>query len=110
MAKKKSANENEDFEQNLFWFMAAAYIGDTIGLLDERKAAKMSSLESLAGGATWQEQTRKSLEINDSFVKKVYALCTKQGKSEVQAIGFILRGLGCPNTEERLREVFSERY
>ena len=105
MAKKKTKDEAE-FEHNLFWFMATAYVADAVGLVDRRKAAKLASLESLGGdGRTWQVHVRSSLDIDDAFVRKVFALCAKR-KSEVQTLGFILRGLGCPCTEERLEELF----
>ncbi len=101
MAKRK---KKEDFETNLFWFLATAYIADVIGLLDPAKAAKLSSLEALAGTLTWQEHVEQSLDLNREFVEKIYALC-RQKKNEAQSIGFILRGLGCPCADERMAEL-----
>ena len=102
MAKKKGWSKED--EENLFWCLAAAYLMDAVGLLDEDKAAKLASFEAAAGQQTWQEQVRNSLEVDDDFVRRVYALCRKS-KDEAQSLGFILRGLGCPCAEERLREL-----
>lgn len=96
---------SKEDEEKLFWLLAVAYMADVVGLLDETKAAKLSSFEAAAGTHTWQEHVRETLEVDDNFLKRVYALCRKR-KSEVQSLGFILRGLGCPCTDERLRELF----
>ena len=45
-----------------------------------------------------------NLGVYAAFVKSVYALCKERGKTEPQAIGFILRGFGCPEAEERMME------
>lgn len=103
MAKKKGWSKAD--EEKLFWFLATAYVADTVGLLDEDKAAKLASFEAAAGQQTWQEHVRSSLDVDDDFVKRVYALCRKR-KNEPQSIGFILRGLGCLCVDDRLREVF----
>lgn len=103
MAKKKWSKADE---QKLFWFLAAAYLADMAGLLDADKAAKLTSFEASAGTQTWQEHVRDALGINDYFVACVYAHCRKLGKDEAQSLGFILSGLGCPCTSERLKELF----
>jgi hypothetical protein len=102
MAKNKGWSKED--QQKLFWCLAAAYLMDTVGLLDEDKAAKLASFETTAGQQTWQDQVRISLDVDDGFVKRVYALCRKRN-GEIQSLGFILRGLGCPCAEERLREL-----
>jgi hypothetical protein len=102
MAKKKGWSKED--EENLFWFLAAAYLMDAVGLLDEDKAVKLASFEAVAGQQTWQEQVRNSLDVDDDFVKRVYGLFRKR-KDEAQSLGFLLRGLGCPCAEERLREL-----
>jgi hypothetical protein len=43
--------------------------------------------------------------IDPTFVKTVYKLCLERGKTEAQAINFMLRGFGCPEPEERMIEV-----
>lgn len=105
MARKKA----DDFEHNLFWFLAAAYVADVVGLLSPDKAAKLSSFEAAAGTATWQEHVRESFDLDDEFVRRVYTLCRERGKDEAQALGFILRGFGCPCADERLVEVLGHR-
>jgi hypothetical protein len=102
VAKKKGGSKEN--EEKLFWCLAAAYLRDAVGPLDEDKAAKLASFEAAAGQQTWQEQVRNSLDVEDDFVKRVYALCRKR-KDEAQSLGFILRGLGCPCAEERLSEL-----
>jgi hypothetical protein len=102
MAKKKDWSKED--QEKLFWLLAAAYLVDAVGLLDEDKAAKLASFEAAAGRQAWQEHVRDSLEVDDDFVRRVYALCRKR-KDEAQSLGFILRGLGCPCADERLREL-----
>lgn len=102
MVKKQGWSKKD--QEKLFWFLAAAYLMDTVGLLDKDKAAKLASFEAADGQQTWQEHVRSSLHVDDDFVKRVYALCRKR-QDEAQSLDFILRGLGCPCVEERLGEL-----
>lgn len=45
--------------------------------------------------------------INRTFVRSVYALCTEL-KEPLDAVIFILRGIGSPKIEESLRELANE--
>ncbi len=102
MAKKKGWSKKE--EEKLFWFLATSYVADVVGLLSGDKAAKLASFEAAAGQQTWQEHVQESWDVDDNFVKKVYALCRKR-KDEAPSLLFILRGLGCPEPVERLKEL-----
>lgn len=103
MSKNKDWSKAE--KEEFFWILAAAYLMDTVGLLDKDKAAKLASLEAQAGPESWQEQVRSSLEMDDDFVKQIVALFEKREKDKVQSLVFILRGLGCPCAEQRLMEL-----
>ena len=92
-------------EQKLLWYLATAYVADVLGVLDPVKAAKLASFEAAAGTQTWQEHVREALDVDDAFVRRVVEACRARGKDETQSIGFLLRGLGCPDAEERMREV-----
>ncbi len=96
---------SKEYQETLSWYLAAAYVADTVGLLNPLKAAKLSSFEAEVGTKTWQEHARQWLNVDDEFIKSVYALCRERGRTELQSVGFILRGLGCESTEERVQEV-----
>jgi hypothetical protein len=93
-------------KDKLFWYLATAYLLDTVGLLDQDKAAKLATFEAEIG-MTWQASVRRDLGVSDDFVKRVYALCRKT-RDEAQAVGFVLRGMGCPCAEEALRDFMPE--
>jgi hypothetical protein len=97
---------SKEYAETLSWYLGAAYVADSVGLLNPNKAAKLSSFEAEVGTKTWQEHARQWLNVEDEFIKSVYALCRKCGRTELQSLGFILRGLGCESAEERLQEVF----
>jgi hypothetical protein len=75
VAKKKGWSKED--EERRFWCLAAAYLRDAVGPPDEDRAARLASFEAAAGQHTWQEQVRNSLDVEDDFVKRVYALCRK---------------------------------
>jgi hypothetical protein len=108
MARKSTKPKDERFEENLFWFLAAAYMADCLGLLDTNKRLKLTHLADQYGCAdTWQRQVEEALDLDRAFVEAVFRLCTERGKTPPQAIGFILRGLGCPEPEVRIVEALS---
>ena len=97
--------EDEDdpiTEDKLFWFFATAYILHATGLLAEGKEERLDSIEAYGWG-NWRDYVKQALEVDVGFIRSVYALCT-EFKSRQKAIGFILRGLGCPSVNERLAE------
>jgi hypothetical protein len=71
-------------------------------LLAEGKEERLDTIEAYGWG-NWREYVRNALEVDEGFIRSVYALCT-EFKSRQKAIGFILRGLGCPSVEERIAE------
>jgi hypothetical protein len=79
---------------------------DSVDLLDKTKKLKLSHLgEQYGGEKPWQQLVEESFGIDPPFVKPVSTLCLERGKTEAQAINFILRGFGCPEPEERMIEV-----
>lgn len=102
---------SKDDEEKLFWYLVAAYIADVLGILDKKKRAKLSHLAERSGEeATWQEQVEGELSITPAFIRALFDLSTGYtggSKSKNWALGFILQGLGCPDAEQRLTEVFA---
>jgi len=91
--------------EQIFWMIATAYIGKCLGLLDPATKSKLDAM-FLGKPRNWTEQVEAALGINPLFVEAIYALCIERnGKGA--AIGFILRGLGCPPDEvdARVREL-----
>lgn len=108
MPKKKHQPPKDDFGEKLFWFLAAAYLADSVGLASQNIKLKLAQLVKEYGvGESWQEQVEKSLELDTEFVRSVYNLCQAKGRTETQSLGFILRGLGCPEPDERLGEAMA---
>ena len=78
-----------------------AYILDAVGLLDAEQKQKLDSLR-YPNCPSWDAAVESSYGINRTFVRSVYAHCTEI-QSPPMAIGFILRGLGCPEYEAHLQ-------
>jgi hypothetical protein len=97
---------SDEDKEKLFWYLATAYLLDRVGLLDQDKAAKLATFEAEIG-VTWQASVRRDLDVSDDFVKRVHTLCRKT-RDEAQAVGFLLRGMGCPCAEEALRDFMPE--
>jgi hypothetical protein len=100
--------DNNFTEEKLLWFLATAYLADVAGLLDEDKRLKLDELgEQYGQGLTWQQHIEQRLGINADFVNALYSLCIEHGKTERQALGFMLRGFGCDpaSVNERLSQV-----
>ena len=104
--KAKKGGWSDEDEEKLYWCLATAYLLDTVGLLDQDKAAKLATFEAEIG-VTWQASVRRDLDVSDDFVKRVHTLCRKT-RDEAQAVGFLLRGMGCPCAEEALRDFMPE--
>ena len=98
------ADENDDAitAEKLFWFLTTAYILRAVGLLRPDKEEKIDLLTA-SSGTDWREEVRSHLDINDTYIRSLYAVGT-EFKTKMQSVRFILRGLGCPSTEERLSE------
>ncbi|MFO0890964.1 MAG: hypothetical protein U0790_17705 [Isosphaeraceae bacterium] len=109
MTVKKRAKTKEDgFEEQLFWFLATAYLADCVELLSPATKLKLAHLNDQYGCETsWQQQVEGTFGIDATFVKTVFTLCTERGKTEAQALRFMLQGFGCPEPEERMQEVLS---
>lgn len=104
MAKKKRESGSRLSEEEQFrWLMATAYVLSCVGLLNSETRMKLDSLDELGAG-NWRQLTAAELGVGESFIRSVYALCT-EFKDSGQAIGFILRGFGCPNVDMFLRQL-----
>lgn len=92
--------------EQIFWFLTTAYIGKVAGLLNPTMEGRLDHLFHHQSKTSWIEQVEEGLGIDADFIRSVYELCTKRNSSEA-AIGFILRGLGCPAAEvdARIREL-----
>lgn len=99
----------DSFEERIRWCFVAAYIADAVGLLDQDKQIEFTHLaEQHAGEATWHDVVEQDLGIKKSLIASIFKNCRK-----CMGIGgslcFILRGLGCPYPEARLREVVGDK-
>ena len=97
--------QNEDdpiTRDQLFWFFVTAYVLHATGLLAKEKEERLDLIEAYGWG-NWREYVKQVLEVDEGFIRSVYAFCT-EFKSRQKAIGFILRGFGCPSVEERIAE------
>lgn len=102
--EKSAAKSNDEITPDkLIGYFTAAYVLDVAGLLDPAKKSKLDSLR-YPGCPSWKEAVEDSYKINPTFVRSVYAVCSEL-KSPPDAVIFILRGLGCPEHVERLKEV-----
>lgn len=91
----------------LLGYLTAAYVLNAAGLLDPRKRERLDSL-TFPGVEQWDVVVERSYEINMAFVRQVFTQCRKL-KSEMDSVLFILRGLGCPDCNTRLKEVLGRR-
>ncbi len=106
-AKSSSKESAKRTEIDQFRWMqgtfAAAYVLDTVGMLNPATKARLDSLE-FPGVARWDQAVEQDFGINRTFVRSVYALCTEI-KGPVDGVVFVLQGIGCPDVEERLTEL-----
>ena len=100
--EQEPADEDVITAEKLFWFFATAYVLRANGILAEGKEAILDSLD-VYGWGNWRDHVKNQLEVDEGFIKSIYALCTEY-KTRNQAVAFILRGFGCLNTEERMAE------
>jgi hypothetical protein len=91
---------------DVLWILTTAYIGKAVGLLDPGKEAKLDELFRQQSELPWPEYVEQGMGIDATFIRSIYALCTERN-SPGAAIGFILRGLGCPtkDVDQRIREM-----
>ena len=92
--------------EQIFWFLTTAYIGQAVELLDPTMESRLDHLFQKQSIKSWRKQVEAGLGIDATFIRSVYALCTERNTPEA-AIGFMLRGLGCPSDEvdARIREM-----
>ena len=97
---------NEPTKEQIFWILVTSYIGQVVGLLDQKTKARLDGLFRDQPGNNWPAQVEAALDIDAPLIRGIYALCTER-KPAHAAIGFILRGLGCPpeEVESRVREL-----
>ncbi len=101
---RKSAGETE--AEQFQWMrgaFAAAYVLDTVGMLNPNAKATLNSLQ-FPGVARWDLAVEQDFGINRTFVRSVYSLCTEL-KEPVDGVVFILQGIGSPNVADRLAEL-----
>lgn len=105
--KKKPVRENDDAiaEDKLIGYFTVAYVLDCGNMLNAEKRKRLDSLV-FDGCPRWNEAVEEFYGINKTFVRNVYAHCTEL-KTPIEAVVFILRGLGCPEFETRLSEVLA---
>ncbi len=112
MSKKKPArgskpksDQNTDAitDEKLLGYFTAAYVLDAVGLLEPTKKKRLDSL-AFPNCPRWDECVEGTFRISRTFVRSVYGLCTEH-RSPPEAVSFILRGLGCPEYQQRLEEV-----
>jgi hypothetical protein len=95
-------------EEKIRWVFVAAYVADVAGLLDKDKRLKFTHLaEQYAGDETWQGVVEHDLEINKKFIASLFKACRKH-MSAGHSLCFILRGLGCPYSEARVRDIIGD--
>lgn len=115
MAKKKSikkqpskkraaaAKGDEITPDKLLGYFTVAYVLDTAGILDPQQRERLDSLK-YPGCPTWDKAVEDEWGITRTFVRSVLTLCTEI-KPLPAAVLFILRGLGCPEYQERMKDV-----
>ena len=96
MAKRDAPN----VEADIYWLCVAAYIVRSIGKLPLPNEADLDRITE----GQWRGVVERELEVDADFIKRVYDCCTDR-MEEDRAVLFILRGFGCPDPAERLREV-----
>jgi hypothetical protein len=105
MPRQKTKPKHDDYDK-FFWFFTTAYLADCVDLLDRTKKLKLAHIgEQYCGEKTWQELVEENIGVDPTFVKTVSKLCLERGKTEAQAINFMLRGFGCPEPEKMMIDV-----
>ena len=103
--QKRKANWSALGSEEVFWYLASAYVADAVGLLDASQDAKLSQLTADEQHVvSWQSHMRQQLSVDDAFVRTIFAYCTEQRTAE-EAIAFILGGLGCRDGRRHARRI-----
>lgn len=89
----------QEAEAQLYWIFVTAYVLRAVGKLPPEKEREIDRFTP-----EWRGIVEAELEIDTDFVKRLYAYATDR-MEETRAVIFIIRGFGCPQTAERLREV-----
>jgi len=98
----------ESFEEKLFWFLVAAYVGEALGVLDKDKSLRLTHLgEQYGGELTWRQHVEAQLGINKAFIRSVFKAASKVMNRE-ESLCFIMHGFGCLSAESRLDEVLGD--
>jgi hypothetical protein len=90
-------------EDKLLGYFTVAYVLDAAGMLDSRKKSKLDSLV-VEGCPSWDKSVEERYGLSRTLVRNIYAVCSEV-KTPAEVIGFILRGLECPDYRKRLQEV-----
>jgi hypothetical protein len=92
--------DTPNVEAELYWLCVVAYIVRAIGKLPPQSEADLERITE----AQWRPMVERELEVDADFVKRLYGCCTDR-LEENRALLFIVRGFGCPEPAEKLREV-----
>ncbi len=82
--------------------MACNYVAWALGLLDKAKEEQLDATNE-AGRPTWREHVESQLQIDRTFIRSVYALCSER-MDEGRSLAFVLRGAGGDRAEKRFLE------
>lgn len=104
-AKKTTKNSGEDeiTPDKLLGYFTVAYVLDTARLLDPQKKKRLDSLR-FPGCPSWEKAVEDEWGVTRTFVRSILSLCTEI-KPLPAAVLFILRGIGCPDYQERMKEI-----
>lgn len=107
--KQRKAGKDVEFLENLRWYMTTCYVLWIAGEMSQKKLLELTHLAEQLGGKhnemfDWKEIVRQDFGVDDDFVKAVYDLCSRR-RGAPQAVGFILRGLGCPDADGMINTV-----
>lgn len=112
MKKKKKPNPDDSTESSdekairFLGLTTAAYVFEATGYMPSDEMARFEEWAGV-GSPDWRESLEQIYGINPTFVRSVYALGSERWEP-LDSIRFILRGLGCPNSEECLREIAND--
>src|SRR6056297_3987116 len=94
------SNEGE----KLLACLTVAYVFDIAGVLPRNIKEDLDSLQS-ADSDHWHATVENFYGISRPFIRGVYDLCCEERGEKADALTFILRGLGCPDYFERVKEI-----
>ena len=93
-------------EEKIRWYLTACYICDCIQPLPKSMNLKLTHVSEQYGEhATWRELVEADQLIDAPFVRDVHSTVSQHVDS-FESLVFLMRGLGCPFPEARLKDVF----